>query len=117
MSEKDSILIEDILDSASKIEAYIEGVTFDLFANDDMRIDAVVRNLEIIGEAAKSISEGTKSRLTQIDWKGMAGMRDRLIHAYHSVDVLIVWKTVSERLPSISVVLRCFLKNNEKWEQ
>ena len=111
MSEKDSILIEDILESSSKIDAYVKGITFDLFANDDMRIDAVVRNLEIIGEAAKCISESTKSRLMQVDWKGMAGMRDRLIHAYHSVDVLIVWKTAVERLPSISVALCEFLKD------
>jgi uncharacterized protein with HEPN domain len=111
MSEKDAILIEDILESSSKIDAYVNGITFDLFANDDMRIDAVVRNLEIIGEAAKCISESTKSQLAQVDWKGMAGMRDRLIHAYHSVDVLIVWKTAVERLPSISVVLCEFLKH------
>lgn len=111
MFEKDSILIEDILESASKIESYVTGLSFDIFANEDMRIDAVVRNLEIIGEAAKSISESTKSRLPQIDWKGMAGMRDRLIHAYHSVDVFIVWKTAVERLPSISVELRGFLRS------
>ncbi len=110
MSEKDTVLIDDIIESIGKIESYISGITFEGFSCDDMRIDAVVRNLEIIGEAAKGISDASKSHLTEIDWKGMAGMRDRLIHAYHSVDVLIVWKTATERLPPISSALRIFVE-------
>ncbi len=109
MSEKDIVLIDDIIESIVKIKSYTDGITSDDFSCDDMRVDAVVRNLEIIGEAAKSISDATKLRLAGIDWKGMAGMRDRLIHAYHSVDVLIVWKTATERLPPILQILRNFL--------
>lgn len=101
MSERDLILLEDIVEAIAKIEIYIKQQNYESFCNNDMCVDAVVRNLEIIGEAAKSVSSETKSQLNCIDWKGMAGMRDRLIHAYRSVDSLIVWQTASEKLPSI----------------
>ncbi len=105
MSEKDLVLFEDIIESIDKILEYTEGVDFDEFSADTMRVDAVVRNLEVIGEAAKAVSPQLKSELPEIDWKGMAGMRDRLIHAYRTVDDLLVWKTAKERLDPIRNIL------------
>jgi uncharacterized protein with HEPN domain len=101
MSEKELVLFEDIIESIDKIVEYTENIDFDAFATDTMRVDAVVRNLEVIGEAAKAVSLETKAELPEIDWKGMAGMRDRLIHAYRTVDDFLVWKTAKDRLAPI----------------
>lgn len=101
MSDRDLVLLEDIINFIDKILEDTDGLNLDAFAADSMRVDAVVRNLEIIGEAAKMVSSNAKLELPGIDWKGMAGMRDRLIHAYRTDDDLLVWKTAKERLPQI----------------
>jgi len=71
-----------------------------------MVIDAVVRNLEIIGEAAKNLSKETKSQYPEIPWREMADMRNKLIHEYFGVDLDIVWKTIKYRLPEVKKNLR-----------
>lgn len=76
-------------------------MSYGRFLKDTKTQDAVVRNLEIIGEAAKSISTDFKKEHKDIDWKGMAGMRDRLIHHYFGVNLDIVWSVVKEKLPEL----------------
>ncbi|MEM2918889.1 MAG: DUF86 domain-containing protein [Candidatus Altiarchaeota archaeon] len=93
--------ILDILDSIKAIESFVEGYAFEDFAKDRKTVDAIIRNLEIIGEAAKNVPKDIKKKYGEIPWKEMAGMRDKLIHEYHGVDLEIIWKVVVERLPTI----------------
>jgi uncharacterized protein with HEPN domain len=88
-----------LLNAVGNIEEYTRGLNFEAFARDKKTVDAVVRNFEIIGEAAKHIPAGTRREYPKIPWKEMAGMRDKLIHGYFGVNLEVVWKTVKERLP------------------
>jgi uncharacterized protein with HEPN domain len=96
---KDSDFIDDIEESSEKIVLYTAKMSFDDFCDDSRTIDAVIRNLEIIGEATKSISDSLKLQTPEIAWRGMAGLRDRLIHNYFGVDVEIVWKIAVDEVP------------------
>lgn len=102
----DCDFLADIEDSAEKIVSYMFFMKFDEFCDDSKTIDAVIRNLEIIGEATKSISEQLKLQTPDIAWRGMAGLRDRLIHNYFGVDIEIVWKIASEEIPALLERLR-----------
>jgi uncharacterized protein with HEPN domain len=103
----DKIYIEHILKSIDRIEAYLSGKDHQSFSDDFMTQDAVVRQLEIIGEATKRISKELRNMNPQVPWSDMAGMRDILIHDYIDVDIDIVWKTASESI----IKLRSFLLN------
>jgi uncharacterized protein with HEPN domain len=93
--------VEDILDGMNKAEELLEGVIYSQFES-DFRINfAVVRALEIIGEATKRLPEELRQRYPDIPWKGMAGMRDRIIHGYDNVDLQIVWDVVKRDIPEI----------------
>jgi uncharacterized protein with HEPN domain len=94
----DGLLIQDILEAISRIEEYtLDGE--DVFFEDRRTQDAVIRNLEIIGEATKNLSSEFTESHPRIPWKAMAGMRDKLIHDYPGVDLLIVWNVVVNELP------------------
>ena len=100
MSERNWLLfIEDILESNKKIQNYLKELTIEEFKKDDKTIDAIVRNLEIIGEATKNIPEEIKNKHPDIYWKGMTGLRNRIIHAYFDVDLDIIWKIIKDELP------------------
>src|SRR2546423_9747108 len=88
------VYLEDILQAIAKIRNYIAGVTRESLAQDSMRIDAVIRNLEIIGEAAKMIPESIRVEYPNIEWKKIAGLRDILAHNYFEVDLDIVWHII-----------------------
>ena len=92
----DKIYIEHILQSIDRIGAYLSGKDHQSFSDDFMTQDAVVRQLEIIGEATKRISKELRNINPQVPWSDMAGMRDILIHDYIDVDIDIVWKTASD---------------------
>jgi len=79
----------------------VAGLTRESFAQDTMRIDAVVRNLEIIGEAAKMIPESIRVEYPNIEWRKIAGLRDILAHHYFEVDLDIVWDVVQNKLPEL----------------
>jgi uncharacterized protein with HEPN domain len=110
MSSRDQILfLEDILEAVNFIEEFTHDMDYSDFINDRKTFDAVLRNLEVIGEAAKNISDKIKSSNEDINWKGMAGMRDKLIHGYFGVDPEIVWETIQNRLPEIKIQIQALL--------
>lgn len=88
------------------IERFVEGMSFEQFQNDDKTSSAVIRKFEIIGEAAKNISESIKQQHPSVPWKEMAGMRDRLIHGYFGIDYQLVWSTIKNRLPEARSVIK-----------
>jgi len=109
MSREFLDFIEDILDGMNKAEVLLEGVSYSQFET-DFRINfAVVRALEIIGEAAKRLPEELRHRYPNIPWKGMAGMRDRIIHGYDNVDLQIVWDVVVRDIPHIKPQIELIL--------
>jgi uncharacterized protein with HEPN domain len=105
--------IEDILDAMSKAELLLEGVSYSQFESDFKINFAVVRALEIIGEAAKRLPEELRQRYPDIPWKGMSGMRDRIIHGYDNVDLQIVWDVVRRDIPHLKPKIEALLKDYE----
>ncbi|GBE18331.1 hypothetical protein BMS3Abin16_00928 [archaeon BMS3Abin16] len=93
--------IQDVLTSIDEVDEFTKDMSFDEFAGDKKTINAVVRSLEVLGEAAKKIPADMRKKNVKVPWNLMAGMRDKLIHQYFSVDLEIVWKVVKEELPPI----------------
>ncbi len=93
------LYIEDILESIDLIENYIESMKLTDFKQDRKTIDAVVRNLEIIGEATKYIPGEIKIKYPDIDWKGILGLRNRIVHQYFGLSLNIVWHIIKNELP------------------
>ena len=105
--------IEDILDAMEKADTLLEGVDYEQFES-DFRINyAVVRALEIVGEATKRLPDDLRQKYSEIPWKGMAGMRDRIIHAYDTVDMEIVWEVVKKDIPIIKPQIQQILEDFE----
>jgi uncharacterized protein with HEPN domain len=92
MSKRDAnLLIGDILESGNRILDYTAGLTFQEFLNDTKTVDAVIRNFEIIGEAANRLPDEFKGRFPEIDWQRIRGFRNRIVHDYFGIDYSIVW--------------------------
>jgi len=104
--KRDVLFIRHILDAIELIEEYLEGVDYEEFLNDRMLQDAVIRELEIIGEATKNLSNEFRDKHPEIPWRQMAGMRDKLIHGYFGVDVNAVWDTAKRDLPVLKKELQ-----------
>ncbi|OAA24445.1 DUF86 domain-containing protein [Kosmotoga sp. DU53] len=102
MSERTpSELIEDIIEAINRIMIYIDNLTYNEFLDDLKTQDAVVRNIEIIGEAAKMIPLHIRQKYSRIPWKEIAGTRDKLIHDYFGVNFDIVWAIIKNDLPEL----------------
>jgi uncharacterized protein with HEPN domain len=101
MIRDDLAYIEQILDCIRKINDFSTGLSLKEFKTNEMVQDAIIRNIEIIGEASKKISKDTKQTYYEIPWKEISGMRDKLIHDYLGVDVEVVWKTIKEDIPTL----------------
>ena len=95
---KDADYIRDIQDAIIRIADYIKGFTYDDFLADGKTKDAVVHNIEIVGEATKNLGNRIRNKYQQVPWKSMAGMRDRLTHGYFDVNYEIVWNIVKNEL-------------------
>jgi uncharacterized protein with HEPN domain len=94
--ERDKLYLGHILKAISDLETYTKGMEFDEFSKTTLTQDGVMRKLEIIGEASKRLSPGFRDSVSEIPWKEICGMRDKLIHDYLGVDLMAVWKTATE---------------------
>jgi len=102
--------IEDIINSIQEIKEFSAGMVFNEFVKDKKTINAVIRSLEVMGEAAKKIPAEIKNKYPKIPWNYMAGMRDKLIHEYHGVDLEIVWEVVEKDIQNIEPYLKKILE-------
>ena len=105
--------IEDMLEAIGWIEEYIHGMDLEALLRDRKTSDAVVRNLEILGEAARNVPDDVASRYPHIPWKRAREMRNILIHAYFGVDLPTVWETIQEDLPPLKAQLNGVLRDAE----
>lgn len=99
------LLVEDIIESGNKILDYTRSLSFDDFINDAKTVDAVVRNFEIIGEAANRLSDDFKDLHSEIDWHRIRGFRNRIVHDYFGIDYSIVWEVKNTFLPDLLLKL------------
>lgn len=102
MSKRDNILLlDDMLQSCYKIKNYVQGFDFEMFNSDNKTIDAVVRNFEIIGEAANRIDPDFRDNNPQIEWNRIRGFRNRIVHEYFGIDNEIVWSIIIDYLDEL----------------
>ncbi len=101
MKKDPKVFLTHILESIQLIEEYSKKMSESKFHKDRLLQDAVIRRLEIIGEAVKNIPAPFKAKHTDVPWKQMAGMRDILIHEYFDVDLFLTWQVVKHELPSV----------------
>jgi uncharacterized protein with HEPN domain len=100
------VYVSHILDSIDHIIAYTEGMDFNSFSKNFMVQDAVVRNLTVIGEPTKQLNNDFRERYSNVPWKKIAGMRDKLVHDYFRVDIETVWEAVVSDIPALKIELQ-----------
>lgn len=108
--------LRDMVEYAEKAERFVRGVEFEDFQNDEQKVLAVVRALEVIGEAARHIPKTVRDKYPEILWKKIAGMRNMVIHEYFGVDLEVVWRTVQENLPPLRQAIATILQDLEQGE-
>jgi uncharacterized protein with HEPN domain len=112
MHKRNHILyLQDILNSILRIEQFIQNITEDEFKQDEKTQYAVIRAFEIIGEASKKISQDIKENHSDIPWREISGMRDKLIHDYVGVNTAVIWKTATEDIPTLKRSIEEIIKN------
>jgi uncharacterized protein with HEPN domain len=108
----DDLLLNDILESITKIKLYTSNLNFDSFINDSKTVDAVIRNFEIIGEASNRLSEVFKENNVEIDWFRIIGFRNRIVHDYVGIDFEIVWSIIQNDLDSLLLNIEKIISKN-----
>ena len=108
MSRDPGRRIDDILGCCEKILQFTKGMNQEQLVGQELVMDAVLRNIEVIGEATKNLPDDVRARMPGIEWKKIAGMRDWIAHMYYRVDDDIVWDTVENKVPELLRMLRAF---------
>ena len=106
------MFLQDIAESCERIARYSQRMTRDTLTSDDQAYDAIVRNMEIIGEASKHIPPEICRLMPEVEWHGLAGLRDFLAHAYFGLDDDILWSVIQNEVPVISSSVQTFLASN-----
>jgi uncharacterized protein with HEPN domain len=110
MSDRKTLLyLTDILEAIRKIETFVVGVTFEAFSQDAKTIDAVVHNIEVIGEAARHIPEQLRLAYPAVPWKQVVGSRDKMIHEYFGIDLEVIWQTINDDLPVLKQEVKAII--------
>jgi uncharacterized protein with HEPN domain len=106
------VFLQDALDAIDNVTEFVAGMPIEVFKDDKKTLHAVVRNLEVIGEAVKAVPPEVRERHPQVPWQRIAGLRDILIHHYFRIDVDIVWDVVQNKLPALRTDLRTILSES-----
>ncbi len=114
MSRKDEALLLDMLIAARKIQRFTASMTQDAFKGNEMIQSAVIREIQVIGEAARMVTDETKAKHTSIEWSAISGMRNRIIHEYFNIDLSIVWETINSDIPALLEQLERIVPPEEK---
>lgn len=117
MTREIADFIQDILNAIDDIERFIKGLDFEKFSRDRKTVYAVIRAIEVMGEAAKNIPDTIRTSYPGVPWKQVAGMRDKLIHGYFVVDMMTLWKSAIQDAPKLKALITKIkkeLENNEK---
>lgn len=107
------LYLADILEACRRISDYIRGSDLAAFMLDTRNSDAVLRNLEIIGEAVKKLPPELRAREAEIPWKDIAGLRDNLAHAYFRIDLALIWDVVTSELPELDAAVRRIVASSD----
>ena len=114
MSRDLLLYLEDMLEAGSKATRYVGEMTFEQFVANEMAFDAVVRNLEIIGEAARHVPDEMRERYPDVPWSKLVGFRNVLAHAYADLDEALIWDTIINKLPSLVAQVQTMIEAAEK---
>ncbi len=114
MKKDNTVYLRHILDAIHRIETYIEGITYENFIDNNLVQSAVIREIEIIGEATKNLAGEFSDKYPNIPWRKMVGMRDKLIHDYLGVDLDAVWDTIEKDIPALKNKLRNFIEKKAR---
>jgi uncharacterized protein with HEPN domain len=108
------LLLGDMLNSAAKIERYTRDITFDEFVSDELRVDGVVLNFVIIGEAATRMPAEVQIRAPNVPWRDLRGMRNIIVHAYFAIDLDVVWNTAKKDIPAFAAAVTALIAEDDE---
>ena len=113
MSKDYRVFLRDILDAAGSISEYTLDTSFEEFSGKKIVSDAVIMNLAVIGEAAKKVPASLKKNYPSVDWRGIAGLRDILVHKYSSINLKVIWDIVENELPELKSTVKKMLEDSD----
>lgn len=103
------LFADDIIESCGKVRRYLAGMDYEAFVADERTRDAVIRNIEIIGEAAKNLPEEVIAKASEVEWRKVRGMRDVIAHGYFGLDVRLVWDIAKTKLEGLEAAVRALI--------
>ena len=112
MSRSHRLFLRDMLEACEKVMRS-EGLDFHAFVRNELVYDAVLRNLEVLGEAAKKVPDSVRARHPSVEWRAIAGLRDVVAHAYFALDEATLWDIVAQKVPALAEVLRQILEEED----